>query len=217
MQNKKIIWEHFETNYLKKNTDFDEDDDDDFEDFDESEDHEMAGGPNNFMRAFRLPGFMPEVHHTPWGVFHANNPLSPVNMYDISMAHFKGFNVHTIPNFIQLMDSVDGVAVWAQHDPYCIAVGPGKLYSTMEVKLNVEKAIYDALGVTNYNNHDKTLEYTIASTELLKNGTHNVFIRFPNGTSKVYENPSNEELSELLKLKKQINGVIIVHDGKEIQ
>jgi hypothetical protein len=179
------------------------------------EDDEDMGGPTHGGMIFPFAKHMlpPQVQYTPWGAFNADNPLSPANMYDLQMAHFRGFTVHTIPNFIQLMDSVEGVAVWTQHDPYCIAVGPAKTYTSEEVKINVEKAIYAALGVPDFS--PQPIQQ-MQSIELMNEGVHNIIVQFPNGNTTVYREPSEEQTMDLLKLKTQVDNVVIFQDGKEI-
>lgn len=212
-----IVWEDFRLNYIDKPPEEkDEDDEEDviFEDDDEN----MRGlemmmmGPMNTIQ---------RVHNTPWGKFSPDNPISPVNLYELKVAHLKGFKTTSIPNFDQLMKNVDGVALFAQLDPYFIVIAPAKLYALQDVKSNVERAIYRALNIE-IKNESPALESYVAQAQALSNskfleeGIDNIVIVFPepNVGVEMLENPSPKEIGEVDQLSKQLKELIIFKNGE---
>ena len=213
-----IIWEHFKSNYINQAIANDDDDDfdEDEEDADIGEDQEDGFG--NLIKVSRmLQGPILEPHYTPWGAFHPNNPMSPVNMYDLYFAHFHGFTTFTIKNFKDLMNSIEGVAIWAQHDPYTIIFGPAKTYSATEVKINIEGVLMAAMGIPPKKSTSSELEdIKEQSNNMFQNGVSNIFIRFPNGHIDVIENPSQIFINEAMDLKTKIKDVVIYMNGESL-
>lgn len=211
-----IIWEHFKSNYINQQS-IEDDDDELDEDFEPDEPEE---GEPDFGNLIRLSKVFtnPEAnaHYTPWGAFHPNNPLSPVNMYDLYFAHFHGFTTFSLKNFKDLMNRTEGVAIWAQHDPYCIIMGPAKTYSATEVKYNVTSVLLSALGVSVPNSNQENEAVKSKSELMYKNGISNIHIRFPNGTIDVLENPTQIDMKDALELKTKIKDVAIFMNGESL-
>lgn len=205
MSNREIIWEHFQSNYdgPKNNQDMD---------FDDEDDNDMdIDGPMAMPIpvSFLNQSMVDMIDYTPWGAFHKSNPLSPSNMYDLWLAHFRGFKAQSIPDFVGVMNNIDGVAVWAQHDPYCVIIGPGKAYDPNQVKRNVEDALLGpriAPLITNLS------ELTL-STHTEK-GVDVIGALYPDGTHQIWENPSEDELKDILELPKLITELTLFKNGK---
>lgn len=213
-----IGWEHYKTNYIdtpKSSVQMIDDIDDD--DDDEDGDIDIEEIFNNRMQFHSL---QKPMHHTPWGKFEADSPLSPVNLYDLYLGHFKGFNTNSIPNFKELMSSIEGVALWGQIDPYCVVIAPARSYSTTEVKYNIDRAIYSALGISLKNSNLDLEDYLIdlceKSEELFNNGVENFTIVFPEPNFNVVleENPDEEKENEVEELISRIQGLIVIKNGK---
>lgn len=213
-----IVWEDFKLNYIDKPLDEKEEDDEEEDVIFEDDDENMRGlemmmmGPMNAIQ---------RVHNTPWGKFSPENPISPVNLYELKVAHLKGFKTTSIPNFEQLMRNVDGVALFAQLDPYFIVIAPAKLYAIQDVKSNVERAIYKALNIE-IKNELPGLESYVAQAQALSNskfleeGIDNIVIVFPepNVGIEVLESPSQKEIGEVDQLSKQLKELIIFKNGE---
>lgn len=209
-----IVWEHFKSNYINQK---DDEEEDDFEDEEVGEfDEESEGGLGNLLRVSRmLQPITMDAHFTPWGAFHPSNPMSPVNMYDLYFAHFHGFTTFTVKNFKDLMNRIEGVAIWAQHDPYTVIIGPAKTYSASEVKSNVESVLMGALGVPMKKANNKELEEMKAqSADMFKNGMNNLYLLFPNGSIDILENPSQADIKEAVELKTKIKDLILYMNGE---
>jgi hypothetical protein len=211
-----IIWEDFKLNYIERVNDEKEDDDEEdiiFEDDDENmRGLDMMFGQMNQAR---------QIHHTPWGRFLADNPLSPVNLYELKVAHLKGFKITSIPNFEKLMSEVDGVALFAKLDPYFIVMAPAKLYSVPEVKANIERAIYKALNIEIRNESPDLESYAaqaqaVSHSKFVDDGVENIVLVFPepNVEVEIMENPTEKELNEVDKLSKQLKDLIVFKNGE---
>lgn len=212
-----IIWEHFKSNYINQNNDEEEDEFDDEEDLDEMGNDQEDGFGNLIKMSRMLRSPQIDAHFTPWGAFHPNNPMSPVNMYDLYFAHFHGFTTFSIPNFKDIMNSIEGVAIWAQHDPYTIIFGPAKTYSATEVKMNIDAVLMSALGIPPKKSENSELEMMKnQSQQLFKEGVINIFIRFPNGTIDILKNPSQSEIKEAIDLKTKIKDVVLYMNGESL-
>lgn len=215
-----IGWEHYRTNYIKEqhanipllsgpNDSIDDDDDDDG---DISIEDMFSSGIS--FRQRQAP-----VHYTPWGKFDADNPISPVNLYDLYMVHFKGFTTDFIPNFKDLMSSIEGIAIWGQIDRYCLIVAPAKAYEVLEVKYNFDKAIYSALGMTiengGFDMEDHIISVIERSEELFESGIDNFAVVFPepNFGIEVFEAPDEQKIKEIHDLMGRVKDLVVIHNG----
>lgn len=215
-----IGWEHYRTNYVKEqhtNTTSlggpdDSIDDDDDDDSDISIEDMFPGGIS--FRQRQAP-----IHYTPWGKFDADNPISPVNLYDLYMVHFKGFTTDFIPNFKDLMSSIEGIAIWGQIDRYCLIVAPAKAYEALEVRYNFDKAIYSALGMTiengGFDMEDHIISVIERSEELFESGIDNFAVVFPepNFGIEVFEAPDEEKIKEIHDLMGRVKDLVVIHNG----
>lgn len=225
-----LIWENYRSNYIKEEPEEEDDDDDIFNDgegFEGDDEHDGSKHPNG-LNLYDIPKLFrvnqPIPHYTPWGLFHSNNPLSPTNMYELWMVHFKGFSVFSFgksgtgSEFINLMNSIDGVAIWSQHDPYCIVIGPAKAYSIEEIRRNVEKALFGKLDPDLLKKEEPPKETNEAKSLLLfNNGVKNIIVEFPNGLVDIIEDPSEEAVDEVNKALIGIAGVTAYLNGQKIE
>ncbi len=217
-----IAFEHYRTNYvdidkeksLYKDESIDEDDD---EDDDENDFSDVIGSMPGIFRF----GQEKPTHYTPWGKFDADNPLSPVNLYELRAVHFKGFTTKSIPNFPSLMNTIEGVSIWGQIDPYFIVIAPAKLYDFSEVRANIEEAIYGALNIELKNDEvfdldDYIMEVAGKSSTMFSEGTENFALIFPDKDFSVeyIENPTQEKIVEICSLFNQINNLIVFKNGE---
>lgn len=214
-----IAFEHYKINYIDKDKDkglYEPDDNDDSDDED-SDDPELMGMIPQFVRI----GQEKPVHYTPWGRFDTDNPLSPVNLYELRAMHFKGFTSKSIPNFSKLMSNIEGIAIWGQIDPYFIVIAPAKLYDFSIVRENIEAAIYGALNVSIKKEPKNIDQYIIEIAEksgsMFENdGIENYAIIFPNKdfTVEWIENPTEKNEEDVCKLFSQIKDLIIFKNGE---
>lgn len=223
----KIMWEDFSENY-GENSDRYNDIEDDFRDDDDEDDDEMGDPDQNrgITAVFsNLPGFMGgprQVISTPWGQFSGEDKFAPTEFYKLKVLHFYKFNVNTLPNFMEIMDSIDGVAIWKCQDPYCVIIGKAKAYEWDEVVYNVEMAILGKKQVNKSaeeNPHLKIAEDAIKLKEELGIPKYIVAV-FPNGkcVDKDLSSETPEEYTrickEVLDLADKLPGIIIVQDGE---
>lgn len=147
---KRIEWEDYKANYIDNNIpDPDEDEDnDDYDDTEFENDDDSNSPPHGIDKILGMVSFPfggpiggGQIVNTPWGGFSNANKLAPHNFYEIKLGHFKGFSTFTNKSFTDIMDNVDGVAIWKALDPYCIAVGKARLYSWAEVTTNIKNAL----------------------------------------------------------------------------
>lgn len=225
-ENKFIKWEDYRANYIDNTTDYDDDDDDNDEEFDEDdiedsidEENVSPKQMNKIMSMVAIP-FGPnmangKIINTPWGGFGEKNKLAPFNFYELRIAHFKGFSTLTIPNFIDIMDSVDGVAVWKSLDPYCIIVGKARIYTWEEVAANVKAALIGAGDTPKVDTIVSDLSKEVIAKNIENNITHYTAAIFPNGkviqvtpTEDGYE----DKLRQIEELKTKLS-LIIIENG----
>ena len=218
-----IAFEHYRENYLEvekeKNKSLykkDEDDDDDDDD-----DDEVSNFVDIMPSVMRFGGEKPQVHYTPWGRFDIDNPLSPVNLYDLRAVHFKGFTSKSIPNFSKLMTNIEGIAIWGQIDPYFIVIAPAKSYDFAVVRENIERAIYGALNIEIKTSTKTVEDYIIKVAEksasmFVDDGIENFALIFPNEEFSVeyIENPTEENIKQICSLFEQIKDLIVFKNGE---
>lgn len=217
-----IAFEHYRENYLevekeKNKSLYKKDDDDD----DDDDDDEVSGFVDMMPSVMRFGAEKQQVHYTPWGRFDMDNPLSPVNLYDLRAVHFKGFTSRSIPNFSKLMGNIEGVAIWGQIDPYFIVIAPAKSYDFAVVRENIERAIYGALNIE-IKTPTKTMEdYIVQVAEksasmFVDDGIENFALIFPNEEFSVeyIENPTEENIKHICSLFDQIKDLIVFKNGE---
>lgn len=220
-----IAFEHYKENYLEieksksvfKKEDNDEDDEDD--------DDEISNFVDMMPNMVRFGAEKQPVHYTPWGRFEVDNPLSPVNLYDLRAVHFKGFTSKSIPNFSKLMNNIEGIAIWGQIDPYFIVIAPAKSYDFSIVRENIERAIYGALNIeikNNNSNSNKDIEEHIikiaekSASMFNDNGIENFALIFPDKdfTVEYIENPTEDNIKQICSLFNQVKNLIVFKNGE---
>ena len=210
-----IAWVHYKTNFLKPSEPtnlFDDDDDDSDEDEEIGIEDIM---PEGFVRFGQKP-----MDFTPWGKFEKDNPMSPLELYDLQVVYFKGFSANSFKDFKALMNSVEGIGIWGQIDAYSIIVGPAKLYEFQEVRYNLEYAIHEALGidppnfVENLTSNLNTIRKK--SLDLFTEGTRNITIVFldKNNEVELIENYMDEHIQSVDDLVSRVNNIIVFIDGE---
>lgn len=228
--NPQIIWKHYKENFLKVNeSDILHIDDEDMPAnmLDDDDDDDDGSMPR--LGFINMSNIMPQshMHQTPWGSFAVDNPLSPINMYDLQVANFKGFNTRSITDFKSVMSRVDGIAAWASLDPYCIVIAPAMLYDTTEVKKSFEEAVYHALAIQKTTSDAdqlsfmedrkaRTLDAAKQSYDLFhESGIDNITIILPDekATVDIIKNPTDLELLSVNKLIDQLPDLIVLRNG----
>lgn len=216
-----IAFEHYKTNYMEIDKERPlYEGDDDIGDDDDEEENDFS--PIDMMPAGILRfGQEKPIHYTPWGKFDTDNPLSPVHLYDLRAVHFKGFTTKSIPNFSSLMNTIEGVSIWAQIDPYFIVIAPAKLYDFADVRANIEEAIYTALNIevtadTSFDLDHYIMEVAEKSSTMFSEGTDNFALIFPDKDFSVeyIENPTQENIVEICSLFNQIKNLIVFKNGE---
>lgn len=155
------------------------------------------------------------MHNTPWGQFAKDDMHSPLNMYDLQIAHLKGFNIEDVNNIEHILSNVNGVAKFHILDRYAIIIAPAKAYSTSEVKLNVQHALYHALGFDEevYAGIEEDT-WCKKSKELFDSGKENYILLLPNGQAQIIYDMSSESEQKILSLIKTVENVIVVKNGE---
>lgn len=219
-EEKRIEWEDYRANYIDNMV---PDPDDEFDDaMDDDEDSDEMSAPPGIDKimglvAFPFGGSMGgQLVSTPWGPFNNANKLAPHNFYDIKLGHFKGFSTFTNPNFANIMDSIEGVAVWKSLDPYCIAVGKARLYSWREVAENIKTALF---GTNNQQNSPDDKILAIRDKIIADNNQNHisnyVAAIFPNGEV-IQITPDQDDYYDKLKqindIKEKIS-LIVIENG----
>jgi hypothetical protein len=215
-----IAWINYKENYIEvpEHNDFtDEDTPDSFDD----DDDELGVGQIRFMNSGMFNFHNENIHYTPWGRYLANNPMSPINMYEqLWVAHFKGFTTKTIPNFDQIIAATEGVANFVKIDPYSIVIAVAKCYDFTDVQQNVERSLYEALGIE-ISNESKSMEDHLMgvreqSLSLFNSGVENIALVFPepNFSVEIVESPTEQNILDLKKLFGQIQNLIVFRNGE---
>jgi len=209
---KEIVWEDYNSNYVDNIDDSDDFDDDFDEDEEGAEPHPMSG-----LISVMSGGNFGKMVNTPWGPFGVNNKFAPFNFYELKIAHFKGFNTRSLASFTDVMDNIDGVAVWKSLDPYCIIIGKAKRYEWAYVINAVNTAL---LGKQEVKNSTPTsLADEVIAENKKKNITEYTAVIFPNNNV-VQITPNDEDYSEKLaqvyELEKSMAGLIIIENGQII-
>lgn len=214
----RIQWEDYRANYIDDDDDLLEDEIDDIGDA-EPEDDESDEDTQiqKFMSGVGVPMgvfAMGRPIITPWGAFNEQNKFAPFNFYDLSVAHFGGFSTHTKPNFADIMDNVDGVAIWKAINPYCIVIGKGRLYEWADVKANVKRALIGE-ATQQADNTQKDLVQKIISENNQNNIVNYTAVVFPTG-EKFQTTPLDTDYEDKLKqiesLKTKL-ALIIIENG----
>lgn len=224
---RKIVWEDFLTNYAPNKTAFDDgedpadsldiDDDDFHEDEEEGPPNGMAGMPFTILG---FPGMGGDSGiQTPWGVFRKENKLAPFNFYELKIAHLRGFSSNSYSRFNEIINEIDGVAVWKLLDPYCIIVGKARLYEWPEIVSGFNSKFIGANNSVPAAKDKKELaQEMILSYATDLNDENYIGIRFPSGKITFYKSSNEphyeEKVQEILKLRNTIEDVIIVHNGE---
>ena len=226
--NRKIVWEDFLTNYAPNKSTFDDreedtepldiDDDGDFpDDEDDSPANGMAGMPFTILG---FPGMGGDSGiQTPWGVFRKENKLAPFNFYELKIAHLRGFSSNSYPKFGEIINEVEGVAVWKLLDPYCIIVGKARLYDWPEIVAGFNsKFIGTVSGSPAAKDKKELAQEMILSYAADLNDENYIGVRFPSGKITIYKSSNEthyeEKVQEILKLRNTIEDIIIVHNGE---
>lgn len=240
LNNIKISWEDFNTNYLPPEKITNEEDDA----FSDEDDHKS----DIFDQLSMLNGLGDNVAKTPWGSFKKDDKMAPHNFYELKLIHFYGFSsddfelppVKGVPknSLTTLFKKAKGVAVWKFLDPYCFIVGKARLYSWPELAKSLESFIRDELvrinemelsiPLTDLNLDSETAN---VDSENLKNLAQKVIDEFkahntadgawaivlPNGVVqfaiKSQEN-YDEQVQTIEELAETIEGSIIIRNGE---
>lgn len=202
---KRIVYEDFDENYVHTS----EEEQDLLEDDDDGE-GEGTGLPPGII-PINSEMFTGKIVNTPWGNFTKKNKFAPFNFYSLQIMYLQGMSTLTIPRFADLMDNIEGVALWRSLDPYTIIVGKAKLYEWPEVKENISAALLKSEVKTN--DVDKTVQKIISENT----GKQYFAIVFPNG--KFIVTPADDPLYEKNivdadNVKKTLRGVITIKNGE---
>ena len=214
-----IAWEHYKTNYLDVDQSSKNDDSDDIEDLDDDDEDDGDNIISMLPNFIKLNSDKP-MHYTPWGKFDADNTLSPINLYDLRVMHFKGFTTRSIENFPKLINSIEGISIWGQIDPYFVVLAIAKMYDYETIKKNVEDAIYKALNIEikddNLPLHQYVLDAVAQSKALFEDGIENFVIVFPepNLATEVLKDIDEKKIGAVNKLMHQIENLIVFKNGE---
>ena len=213
----RIQWEDYRANYIEDD-DLLEDDLDDIGDA-ESEDDEPDEDTQiqKFMSGVGVPMgvfAMGRPIITPWGAFNEQNKFAPFNFYELSIAHFAGFSTHSKSNFADIMDNIDGVAIWKAIDPYCIVIGKGRLYEWADVKANVRRALIGD-PTQQVNTDQKDIVQKIISENNQNNIVNYTAVVFPTGEmfqTTPLDTDYEDKLKQIESLKTKL-ALIIIENG----
>ena len=214
-----IGWEHYKTNYLDIDNSNKNDDHDDIDHDDDDDDDDGDNIVGMFPNLIRLNNEK-QVHYTPWGKFDIDNPLSPINLYDIRVMHLRGFTTISIKNFPALINSIEGIAIWGQIDPYFVVIAMAKMYEFEDIKKRIEGAIYGALNIEIDDDDSELEEYILGAGEksekLHDDGIDNFVVVFPepNLVTEILENPDEKKVDEIHRLMDQIEDLVVFKNGE---
>lgn len=220
LMNRSILWEDYKANYVDKDYEKsevnNEIEEDDFEDFDEDEMQEI-----DTIRMGKMIIGMPqtmftgELVSTPWGQFQIDNKFAPFNFYSLKIAHFRGFSSFTIPKFVDVMDGVEGVALWKALDPYCFIIGKARLYTWEEVAKNIDDKLLIQEEVEKSPTVNVAVEKFIQEVNE-KNINNYVAIIFPNGKTAITlptDPDYAEKIIEMADIQSKIKDSIVIENG----
>ncbi len=227
--NRKIVWEDFLTNYAPTKASFDDGEDpadaldiDDNDEFnDDDEDGPSTGGMSGMpFTILGFPGMGGEAGiQTPWGVFRKENKLAPFNFYELKIAHLRGFSSNSYSRFGEILNEIEGVAVWKLLDPYCIIVGKARLYEWPEIVCGFNsKFIGNTSSLPAAKDKKELAQEMILAYTADINDENYIGVRFPSGKITFYKSSTEpqfeEKVEEILKLRNTIEDIIIIHNGE---
>lgn len=142
MSERIIVWEDYASNYTVYLSNEDLDEQSDEEIGDQDFDTDGIGSPLRKMQSKTPQVFdVKNYVYSPWGAISRNDPFVPINFYpDMKVMHTKHFGAHTIEDFYDILDNIDGIAAWKALDPYCFIVAKAKIYEWREVMSSVNAA-----------------------------------------------------------------------------
>lgn len=201
----KIIWMDYRENYLISERNVLEEIDDDDEDEDEKIPRIFSMGMFNGMQ-------QDQNSITPWGKFTDLDPMNPMNLYeDIHVMHFKGFDFSHMRGLESSMNNIEGIARWSIIDKYSAIICVAKVYTSAEVKKNVEDTIYFNLGHQKFSNlEESALQAQMESEELEED---HILLVFPNGEKRTIINPSEQDVAEVSNLLNNVQNCIAFKNG----
>lgn len=211
VEDPKISWMDYRSNYLIKKdyTDIDDDDDDEII-MASLKDDEIGDSMPRFI-PFGM-GMQDEYKITPWGKFLESDPMNPMNLYDeIHVMHCRGFNLEDLLRLEATMNSIRGITRWTIIDKYSIIICISKTYSASEVKFNVEETIYNNLNCKKISKFEESA--IIGQGESEKNKTDHLLLIFPNGEKQLIENPTAQDINDVDNILSNMKNCIVFKNG----
>jgi hypothetical protein len=207
---KKIAWEHWNSQELEELIEddvdaFEEDEDDDY--FKDKEDSSLSSPVTQFLES-RPAGIV-----TPFGVYPIESKLKPSDRWDC----WIGNTNFTITTEIALkLESVDGVSALRIMDRYSFCIGVGKMFNIRDVRTNIEKAICESGDILEREDVKNAIT-TLMNDSIGDKKFWSIYVSEDGDISWVADNDKTEEYVaalELFEQSKQSNGGKILNSGE---
>jgi len=155
---------------------------------------------------------------TPFGDHLVDDLWSPLKMYDLQVMHLRG-PIADDPQLPDRLDKIDGLAVFHPIDRYMYIIAPGRLYTSTEVKQNVEAALLNKSDFTNpLDGAKKKLRETHKGT-IRTEGMNLFSVLYRNGTElHVNKKESDSNFESELKAAIESGAVLLaIKNEKELK
>ena len=154
----------------------------------------------------------PRILYTPYGMFPADSSLKPSDRWDCWLGYT---NFDLTFGILQQLEETDGIEAVKVMGRYTFFVGIGKLFSSTEVKLNIENILTDTKHISNMDSVSKELEDAIESIKIqVSHKTYwSIFVSSVGEIDYIMSDDLDEkylhDLNKFEDLRKKIGGVII--------
>lgn len=154
----------------------------------------------------------PRILYTPYGMFPADSSLKPSDRWDCWLGYTNFDLTFGILQQLELIDGIEAVKVMGR---YTFFVGIGKLFSSTEVKLNIENILTDTKHISNMDSVGKELEDIIESIKIQvsHHPYWSIFVSSVGEIDYIMSDALDEQylhdLNKFEDLRKKIGGVII--------
>ena len=174
----------------------------------------LSASTHEHMSEFPMKVFepMPRVLYTPYGMFPADSSLKPSDRWDCWLGYT---NFDLTFGILQQLEAVDGIEAVKVMGRYTFFMGIGKLFSSTEVKLNIENILTDTKHISDMDSVDTELKDVIESIKIQVShkAYWSIFVSSVGEIDYIMSDALDEQylhdLNKFEDLRKKIGGVII--------
>ena len=174
----------------------------------------LSTSGHEHMSEFPMKVFepMPRVLYTPYGMFPADSSLKPSDRWDCWLGYT---NFDLTFGILQQLEAVDGIEAVKVMGRYTFFMGIGKLFSSTEVKLNIENILTDTKHISDMDSVDTELKDVIESIKIQVShkAYWSIFVSSVGEIDYIMSDALDEQylhdLNKFEDLRKKIGGVII--------